>query len=210
LLGGRLAELALERGSRVRSLARREWAGEPWVPVKGRFLGKLPDGVPAASLAGVDSIVHCAAIDTGPDSNIFDVNVHGSVNLARLARKAGVRSFIYVSSSSARPDALSAYGLSKYAAEQELSRLTGIDLVIVRPNLIVGRNRGTYGRLCRIVDTLPVIPVLGGGMTRVQPIHVDDLCGSAGATHRHHPRPSLANPCGCACSGTDGAPLAGK
>jgi hypothetical protein len=37
-------------------------------------------------------------------------------------------------------------------------------------------HQGLYHRLCRMVDTWPILPLLGGGRSIVQPIHIDDLC----------------------------------
>ncbi len=176
LLGGRLVEAAMASGLKVRSLSRRDWDGAPRIPLPERYMGDLPDGIPPACMEGVDTVFHCAATDSGGDANVYAVNLRGSVNLAKTAAAAGVKKFIYVSSSSARADALSAYGLSKFRAEREIGAMESICPVIVRPNLIVGREAGIYGRMCRMVEALPALPFLGGGVNIVQPVHVDDLC----------------------------------
>jgi nucleoside-diphosphate-sugar epimerase len=56
-------------------------------------------------LAGVDAIVHMAELSNDPVGQLapnitFDVNHKGSVRLANLARQAGVRRFVYMSSCS--------------------------------------------------------------------------------------------------------------
>ena len=58
------------------------------------------------------------------------------MRLDNLSLKMGVKTFIFLSSQSARPDALSDYGRSKYAAEQALQSKfsdTGLNIVILRP-----------------------------------------------------------------------------
>jgi predicted dehydrogenase len=88
-----------------------------------------------------------------------------------------VQTFIFLSSQSARADAPAAYGRTKFAAERHLLREDGMKVVILRPGLVVGPgSRGLFQRMCHLVDSLPVIPLLGGGRAPVQPIHVDDLC----------------------------------
>jgi nucleoside-diphosphate-sugar epimerase len=96
-----------------------------------------------AALCGVDTVIHCAAIAhcKGSADEYQRVNVDGTISLARQAVAAGVRRMVFISSVQAgtRP---SLYGASKLVAEQELTALaaeTGLEVVIVRPPLIVGR-----------------------------------------------------------------------
>ncbi|MEK7765478.1 MAG: Gfo/Idh/MocA family oxidoreductase, partial [bacterium] len=87
----------------------------------------------------------------------------------------GVRTFVFLSSSSAKGDAPTAYGRSKIEAERALFALKGIDVIVIRPNLVVGPGgRGLFARMRALVERLPVLPVPGTG-SPVQPIHVDDL-----------------------------------
>ena len=72
-------------------------------------LGPAPDDPPgyavdlrdvtAEHLAGVDAVVHLAALSNDPLGSLqprltYDINQHASVRLARLARDAGVRRFL--------------------------------------------------------------------------------------------------------------------
>ena len=96
-------------------------------------------------LAGIDGIVHLAAISNDPISNIYeqvtyDINHLASVNLARLAREAGVRNFVFASSCSiygfadsgqrteeADLNPLTPYAKSKVLAERDLTKLATED-----------------------------------------------------------------------------------
>lgn len=113
-------------------------------------------------LARVDVVVHLAARvhvmrDTSADplAAFRAVNLHGSTNLARQAAAAGVRRFVYVSSIKVNgehterkpfseddpPAPQDPYAVSKWETEQalyEISRATGMDVVIVRPPLVYG------------------------------------------------------------------------
>lgn len=176
-IGSRFARLALDREHEVRTLTRSDWSDEPSVLVSHRFLGRLPNQIPAVALEGVQGVVHLAAETAPGDRASHAVNVAGTLNLAQMAIAAGVRTFIFVSSQSAQPGALSAYGRSKYAAEQALCALENINVVILRPGLVCGPGgRGLFKRMCSSVESLPVLPLLAGGKSIVQPIHVDDLC----------------------------------
>ncbi|MGW0808395.1 NAD-dependent epimerase/dehydratase family protein [Nonomuraea sp. NPDC002799] len=78
-------------------------------------LGPMPDDppgeradlrdVPAELLRGVDAVAHLAALSNDPLGSLapdltYDINHHASVRLARLARDAGVRRFVYASTCS--------------------------------------------------------------------------------------------------------------
>lgn len=115
------------------------------------------------ALEGVGAVVHCAArVHVMQDTAVHpleayrQVNVGGTVNLARQAAQAGVSRFVFVSSikvngESTRPGypftaddipaPLDPYGMSKLEAEiglREVSVSTGMDVVIVRPPLVYG------------------------------------------------------------------------
>lgn len=78
-------------------------------------LGPTPDDPPgqrvdlrdvtAEHVAGVDAVIHLAALSNDPLGALapqltYDINHHASVHLARLAREAGVRRFLYASTCS--------------------------------------------------------------------------------------------------------------
>lgn len=82
-------------------------------------------------LENVDTIVHLAAISTHPvekayEDLILDINYHAGMRLARLAKSAGVRSFVFASS-------CSAYGAADDRARREDSQL--------RPSTVYARSK---------------------------------------------------------------------
>jgi nucleoside-diphosphate-sugar epimerase len=96
---------------------------------------------PEQLLTGVDAVVDLAAISNDPMGNKYeeitlDVNYRSAVGLAKMAKKAGVRAFVYASSCSMYGAAsdypkkenddlnpLTAYARSKVMAENDLSPL---------------------------------------------------------------------------------------
>src|SRR5205085_11344854 len=61
--------------------------------------------VTSAEVSDVDAVVHLAALSNDPLGSLapgltYDINHHASVRLARLARDAGVRRFLYASTCS--------------------------------------------------------------------------------------------------------------
>jgi nucleoside-diphosphate-sugar epimerase len=98
---------------------------------------------PEETLNGVNVIVHLAAISNDPMGNLYeavtmDINHRASVDLARKAKKAGVKAFIFASSCSmygsasesarteeASLNPLTAYAKSKVYTERDLRPLAG-------------------------------------------------------------------------------------
>lgn len=158
----------------------------------GADLSLLPPGTPAVagdftSPAGVAAllgehrpraIIHAAAVVSTGVPNLEDslrVNVEGTRALVAGAREAGVSKWIQISSMSAHDGNKSIYGGTKYLAEQEVRSFPG-DWVILRPSLVYAPvRRGIFHRLARLVASLPVVPLIGGGREPVRPVHRDDL-----------------------------------
>lgn len=121
-----------------------------------------------------------------------EINLHGTTNLARQAAAAGVRRFIYVSSIKVNGEATTVkpftesdapapqdpYALSKWQAEEalrEISRETGMEIVIVRPPLVYGPGvKANFLSLLRLVDKALPLP-LGNIDNRRSMIYVGNL-----------------------------------
>lgn len=114
------------------------------------------------ALMGCSTVIHLAArvhvmADTAVDplQTYREVNLDGTINLARQAVNSGVKRFVFVSSikvngeathgkpfsATDHPAPCDPYGQSKLEAETallELGRETGLEIVIVRPPLVYG------------------------------------------------------------------------
>jgi nucleoside-diphosphate-sugar epimerase len=132
----------------------------------------------SVALDKVTVVVHCAARvhvmkdnDFDPLKAFRDVNVAGTLNLARQAAAAGVKRFVFISSigvngletvsgipfnegSETKPH--NAYAISKWEAEKGLMAIaaeTKLEVVIIRPPLVYGcKAPGNFGSLIRAVQ----------------------------------------------------------
>lgn len=138
------------------------------------------------ALHGVEVLVHAAAaLPSGGD--LEAVNASATVRLAQLARDAGVRRSLFVSSAvvygilpppvaeTADPRPCEPYGRSKLAAERAWLAAAPAPLVL-RPSAFIGPERlGVFGILFRWIREGRRIYVLGDGGNRYQLLDVADL-----------------------------------
>jgi nucleoside-diphosphate-sugar epimerase len=101
------------------------------------------------------------------------VNVDGTRAVVREAERCKVGRFIYLSSLGAEGGE-SRYHRSKRRAEDLVRNFAG-GWNILRPGIVYGPGDGLISLLLTMVRTLPVLPVVGTGEEKFQPIWVEDL-----------------------------------
>ncbi len=124
---------------------------------------------------GCERVVHLVGIiQETPGATFRGVHVEGTRNVLEAARKAGARHFFYQSALGTRPGAKSEYHKTKWEAE-ELVRASGIPFTILRPSLIYGPGDRFTIRLKEMIRLSPVLPIIGSGKSKVQPIYIEDV-----------------------------------
>ena len=157
--------------------------------------------VSESDLAGCDAVVHLAELSNDPlgENNpelTFRINHEGSVNLAQLARRAGVRRFVYASSCSVygfgTDDAVNeaspvnpqtAYAKCKTLVERDVRQMAADDFCVV-----FLRNATAYGPsprmrfdivlndLCGLAWTTKRIALTSDGSPWRPIVHIEDIC----------------------------------
>ncbi len=131
-----------------------------------------------AFLAGNDALVNCVGILRESGRQTLDLIHHtGPARLARLARDAGIERFVHISAIGADPRSTSAYARSKAAGEQAV-RDAFPTVTILRPSVVFGPEDQFFNRFAAIAMVSPVMPLIGGGETRMQPVYVDDVAAA--------------------------------
>lgn len=134
----------------------------------------LSDGaVDVAQLMQVAAIINCAGQVTGSRERVWQANVEHPVRLATIAKAAGVKRFVQVSSfaifghaewidAATEISPVNLYGESKRAAEVELSALQddSFSVICVRLPFMFGtENPAMMGSLIKALSRLPVLSV---------------------------------------------------
>ena len=128
-----------------------------------------------AFLAGNDWLVNCVGILRETGTQTFELVHHiGPARLARFAREAGVDRFVHISAIGADPRSSSAYARTKAAGEQAV-RDAFPTVTILRPSVVFGPEDQFFNRFASMAMFSPVLPLIGGGETRFQPVYVGDV-----------------------------------
>jgi NADH dehydrogenase len=180
-----VAEL-LSRRMEVRALVNRRslQAQDDVTPVRASLFD------PAALAAGMetcDAVIHLVGIIMEKRSRGITfqrMHVEATRNVVEAASRAGVRRFIHMSALGSRPDAVSTYHKTKYAAEQ-IVKASNMEWTIFRPSLIHGPGGEFMQMEARWArHTAPpflFMPYFGagifgrGGAGKLQPIFVGDV-----------------------------------
>ena len=129
----------------------------------------------AAAIAGADAIVNTVSAYVEKSGVTFEaVHVQGAETVAREAVAAGVARLVLVSGIGADPESSSPYIRARGRGEKVVQQ-TFPEATIVRPGALFGPGDALFGTLADLVRLLPVLPLIGGGRTRLQPVFVEDV-----------------------------------
>jgi NADH dehydrogenase len=127
------------------------------------------------AMDGCEAVIHLVAIISEEGGQTFDgVIRQGSVNVVEEAKRAGVRRFLHMSAMGARHDPAFGYFEAKWQAEQAVVQ-SGIPWTIFRPSVIFGPGDEFINTLAQLVKLAPIIPVVGSGKSKFQPVSVREV-----------------------------------
>ncbi len=132
------------------------------------------------AVAGCDAIIHLVGIIRefpGRGVTFQKLHVDATRNVLGAASAQGVQRFLHMSSNGTGERSSTAYHRTKLLAEK-LVRGSGLDWTIFRPSLIFGPGSEFVKILAELIRRLPVVPVLGDGQYRMQPVVVDQVAAS--------------------------------
>jgi nucleoside-diphosphate-sugar epimerase len=206
-IGARLAPWLHERGHQVAGLDSAFYRDgclyidPPGMPVEPATSYKDLRTVTPADFEGFDAVIHLAELSNDPLGQnrpeiTFKINHEGSVRIAKAAREAGVRRFVYASScsvygvgsgefldESSPTNPQTAYARCKVMVERDL-----LPMADAKFSVVFLRNATAYGPsprmrfdivlndLCALAWTTKRIAMVSDGSPWRPIVHVEDIC----------------------------------
>ncbi len=180
-LGRHLVRAIARTGARIRVAVRRpELAGhlQPLggvgqiVPVQANV--RFPDSVVTAA-EDADAVVNLVGILYAAGRQTFkSVQDEGARNVAEAAMAAGVKTFVHVSAIGADAHSPSIYARTKAEGEAAVRKVFP-DAAVIRPSVVFGPEDEFFNRFAALAQLSPMLPLIGGGHTKFQPVFVGDV-----------------------------------
>lgn len=179
-LGRHVVRVLARRDFRVRAAVRRpDLAGhlQPLgrvgqihaVQANVRYPGSIE-----AAVRDADVVINLAGVlfERGRQS-FQSVQAEGAAAIARAAAERGAR-MIHVSALGADAQSASLYAQTKAAGEAAVREVLP-GAIIVRPSIMFGPEDDFFNRFAAMARMAPMLPLVGGGATRFQPVFVADV-----------------------------------
>jgi len=153
----------------------------------------------------IDGIIHLAGLSNDPLGEFSpklteDINHYGAIRLANMAKKAGVRRFVYASSQSmygvststneldeddSEKNPVTSYAIAKWSAEQELHAMSSEKFVVTsfRPSTVFGASPRlrcdiVFNNLVACAYTTGKIEIMSDGKPWRPIVHIKDVCSA--------------------------------
>jgi Nucleoside-diphosphate-sugar epimerases len=125
--------------------------------------------------AEMDAVIHLVGIISEVGRQTYEaVHIEGTRNMVEACRSASVKRFVQMSALGTRLNAQARYHQSKWAAE-EVVRHSGLTWTIFRPSIVYGPDDGFVNLFARIARRSPVVPIIGNGESKFQPIAIPNV-----------------------------------
>jgi uncharacterized protein YbjT (DUF2867 family) len=194
-LGRRIVRQLRSRGFPVRIASRHPDRGHrlfgPDVPQLQSVGANIHDERSVAdALAGAYGVANAVSlyVEHGQE-NFHSVHVESAQRVAAQAHRAGVDRLIHISGIGA--DAASQSRYIRMRGEGELAvRAAFAPALIVRPAVMFGPDDAYLTTILKLLRELPVYPMFGRGVTRLQPAYVEDVAEAIGRTMQRAETPS--------------------
>ncbi len=128
-----------------------------------------------AAVDGAEAVINLVGILYERGRQKFStIHAHGAQAVAEAAQAVGAGSLVQISSIGADIHGEAEYARSKGAGEAAV-KIAFPEATIIRPSIVFGPEDGFFNRFAEMARFSPVLPLIGGGGTRFQPVYVGDV-----------------------------------
>ncbi len=180
-LGRHIIRSLAERGWRVRNACRRPDLAQHLQPLGsvGQIVSVQAnlrnEASVRAAVEGADAVVNLVAVLHESGRQTFgELHVEGARRVAEAASAAGVGQLVHMSALGADANSPSVYGRTKAEGEAAVRRAFP-DAVILRPSVVFGPEDNFLNMFASLARFTPVLPLIGGGETKFQPVFAGDV-----------------------------------
>lgn len=145
----------------------------------------------ADALTGAYGVVNAVSLyaERGPET-FHSIHVEAARCVAVQAQKAGVKRLVHLSGIGA--DAASPSRYIRARGEGELAvRDAFVEATIIRPAVMFGPDDAFLVVILKLLDQLPIYPMFGRGVTRLQPAYVEDVADAIGRIMQRDETPGI-------------------
>lgn len=129
----------------------------------------------AKAIGDSDYVVNLIGIIFESGSNTFErAHVLVPKTIAKIAAKNNVQRLVHVSAIGADPKAASHYFTTKGKGEAQVFKAFP-NATILRPGIMFGAEDNFFNKFANMTATSPFLPIISGGMTKMQPVYVADV-----------------------------------
>jgi uncharacterized protein YbjT (DUF2867 family) len=135
----------------------------------------LDDVAVDGAVVGADVVVNLVGILTETTTQTYRaIHVEGARRVALAAQRHGVTRLIHISALGSSLTSPAISDRTKAEGEQ-IVREVFPQATIVRPSLVFGGDDHFFSRFANMIRSSPVLPLIGGGTTKLQPVFVGDV-----------------------------------
>ena len=139
------------------------------------------DASTAAALEGANGVVNAVGILFESGKQKFHaLQAEGARRIGEAAKAAGIDHMVHVSAIGADATSASLYAQSKAAGEAAIMEALP-QAHILRPSIVVGPEDDFFNRFAAMAMLAPALPLIGGGVTKYQPVSVFDVAAAVEA-----------------------------
>lgn len=181
-LGSYIAKNLAATGARIKIISRNAQSYPPALKVAG-YVGQVSyvncdvhdEKQLAKHLRGSDFIVNCIGVLYSKGGQSFEkLHAEFPKKLAQVAGACGCKRLVHISSLGVDKIHGSQYAITKLKGEKAIKE-SGIGYTIIRPSVMFGPEDNFINMFARFAELLPMLPLIGGGQNKLQPVYVDDV-----------------------------------